>query len=130
MTMVIIYFAVGCKKNATSTPAIPSTFPGNYYGILTYQGTAYLDTFKVTSTNNASQISLFDTQDSVYYTGTVSGNTITSLSGGYPANGGNSATTFTGSGSITSNTLNIKGYGAYTYSGQARIDTFSFIGTK
>ncbi len=128
IVIAIIFFAVGCNKNSTSSS---SSFVGNYYGTTTSPGVpAYLDTFKITSTSNASQFTIFDTQDSVYFTANVSGNTITSLSGTIPASNGASAVTFTGQGSLSGNVLTVKAYGAFTYLSQPLTDTLTFIGTK
>lgn len=123
VTFVLISFLFGCSRSSNTS------FVGNYNGTLTYNGTGYADQYIVTAGSSASTINLFDVGDSVTQIGTTSGNNFT-LSGSAPASGGNSVTTFSGSGSLSGNTLTVHGFASYTYNSHPAIDTFTFVGSK
>ncbi len=125
--LVFITAFIGCKKE---NPANAS-WVGNYYGTVSADvnsgGSANVpDSLRVTASGTIhNQISMFDVDDSLTYTGTVNGNKVF-MTSTLPAGQGYSAETLSGTGTLTSGVFAVTVMGSYTYNSQPYSDTISY----
>jgi hypothetical protein len=124
------HFTLSLTIVCTIFPANAS-WTGYYYGTVSSDvnsgGSSNVsDTLRVTgSSNTPNQITMFDQLDSITYTGTVNGTSV-SMTATLPAVQGYSAETLTGTGTLLSGIFAGTVTGSYTYNGTLGHDTFSY----